>query len=312
MKTIFVAIPSYNDRELLHTITGLVVNATHRQRVHIAVVDQCDDAHRLDLRDFAHLVDYIALEERMARGPVFARAMANLLYRGEDFYVQLDAHTQCDPGWDEWVEQTMAGAPHPRCVFSALPPSYTRVNGEAVLDRLPRGMVNIMLVEPGVVFADDEYTLPFTSQWIARRTAFPARTIAGGMVIAPGTMVQEVPLDPQIYFYGEEQTQALRLFTHGYDLFHPVDPPFYHLYNSNDDPVRDVPWQADRDEARKVRWWQYEHRSRAQQAALYAGTLRGMYGLGTARTMDAFAAMSGICYRTRTVAPSAYALPVGA
>jgi hypothetical protein len=310
--TIFVSIPSYNDPELLETVTTLVTTAADPRRLHIAVVDQCPPSHVLhELASLAHTVDYLHLHERHARGPCFARALAAQAYRGEDYYLQLDAHTQSEPGWDRWVEQTMASAPHAKCVFSAYPPAYTRANGIVQLERQIRQSSVVAIVEEGKVFDEGKWVVPFCGRSVHSPSIVPAKHIAAGLVFGPGAMLMHVPIDPALYFYGEEATYAVRLFTHGWDVYHPVDVPFYHLYNNAEQTVRSVPWQEEQDEARRIRWWAYEAESVKRQADLYEGRLHGIYGLGSARTLDEYAAYSGVCYRTRTVLPHAHQLPAG-
>jgi hypothetical protein len=116
----------------------------------------------------------------------------------------------------------------------------------------------------------------------------------------------DVPHDPLLYFYGEEQAWAIRMYTHGYDLWHPQQPPFYHLYNDTAQTIRPTQWKEAQDAERKIRWWQYEALSTERQKALYTGESLGIFSLGTKRTLQDFAEFSGVDYLTRTVAPRAY------
>jgi len=136
----------------------------------------------------------------------------------------------------------------------------------------------------------------------------PAFHVGAGCLFAPGRIVQEVPYDPWLYFHGEEQAMAVRLYTQGWDLFHMPGLPVHHLYNDANSgaPPRPLHWDAQEEAQRDVPWWTYEQRARARLAALVGGRDLGIYGLGQARSLAQFAAFSGIDYAARTLAPSAF------
>ena len=70
----------------------------------------------------------IRLDFREATGPCKARALAQALWAGEAYVLQVDAHMRFGPGWDEclvrWLAQAEAATPHGRAVLSTYPPSY--------------------------------------------------------------------------------------------------------------------------------------------------------------------------------------------
>ena len=70
----------------------------------------------------------IRLDFREATGPCKARALAQALWAGEAYVLQIDAHMRFGRGWDErlvrWLAQAEAGTPHGRAVLSTYPPGY--------------------------------------------------------------------------------------------------------------------------------------------------------------------------------------------
>ena len=150
--------------------------------------------------------------------------------------------------------------------------------------------------------------LSFQAQPVEGTQPLPAFHVGAGCLFAPGRIVQEVPYDPWLYFHGEEQALALRLYTRGWDLWHMPGLPVRHLYNAagSGAPKRPLHWDSAEDAQRGTRWWTREQRARARLAALVAGEDLGVYGIGTERTLAEFATFSGIDYRARTLAAQAF------
>jgi hypothetical protein len=164
------------------------------------------------------------------------------------------------------------------------------------------------VLKPDAAFAPDHPVLAFQAQPVGSSEALPAFHVGAGCLFAPGRVVQEVPYDPWLYFHGEEQAMALRLYTRGWDLFHMPALPVHHLYNEANSgaPRRPLHWDAQQEAGREIPWWAFEQRARIRLGALVAGADLGVYGLGTVRSVADFAAFSGIDYTARTLAPRAF------
>lgn len=306
---LFVSVVAYCDPELPRTLLSLVTRATHPERIHFAVVDQCDPKDALhEVAAIGPGIDYVQLHYKHARGPGFARAMAMQCYRGEPLYLQIDGHMHAAPGWDVWVEQTVQS--RPRTVWSSYPPPYDLVDGQPVPQVQAPQTVVAHVVNEGEAFAEDgKWTLTFGGRYTHSPRPRPGFHVAAGLVCGPGAIVEAVPYDPQWYFWGEEQAWSVRLWTHGFDVWHPVDVPLYHLYNNPEQTVRPTHWRVDHDERRRLRWWQYEQQSVERQRLLYTGGLQDtVYGLGTARSLKEFALYSGIDYAARRLLPQAFTI----
>ena len=136
--------------------------------------------------------------------------------------------------------------------------------------------------------------------------------LGAGCLFAPGELVTHFPYDPYLYFHGEEQSLAARLFTHGWDIFHTPGLPLAHLYRSanGNAPTRPLHWDASQDAQRTQSWWTLEQRSRARlKALLQSSQDLGVYGLGRVRTLADYADFCGIDYSARTLAARAYQGP---
>ena len=60
----------------------------------------------------------------------------------------------------------------------------------------------------------------------------PGAFIAGGFLFGPGSIVSEVPYDPELYFYGEEIAMSARLWTSGFNIYAPNRLLLFHLYKT--------------------------------------------------------------------------------
>lgn len=307
--TIFVALASYCDAELPRTVRYLYQHAKYPDRVHLAILDQCRPAEAMtELFAFGRQITYLPIPYQQARGVGFARAVAMQAYRGEDIYLQVDAHTYAIPHWDLWVEGLLASAPHDRCAWTAYPMPYRIEEGEVVVELAAPGSVIAAALAPTTTFRDDptDWALLPQGQLVQCERPIPATNLAAGFLCAPGHVVNTIPYDPQVYFYGEEQALMARLYTHGWDVWHPVDVPFYHLYNTAQQDVRPVHWREADDQLRPVRWWEYEAHSKQRVHQLLTQQLQGIYGLGTVRDLAQFAEFSGIDYPNRRLHPHAF------
>jgi hypothetical protein len=310
---IFVSIASYCDPVLAFTLQRAVATASLPGRLHFGVVEQSPaPSARVAPPGSGARLSQVHVDVADARGPCWARAIAMSLYDGEDWFLQLDSHMDFDPGWDEkLVGQAMAlGAPERGLVVSTYPDAFRFVDGVPVRER-PTDGVLVQAVKRGTGFAPDHPVLTFEAHPLRQQDAVSAVHLGAGCLFAPGRIAQDFPYDPWLYFHGEEQALALRLYTHGWDLFHMPGLPIHHLYNDpgSGAPPRPLHWDAAHQAGRDVDWWTLEQRSRRRLAALIAGKDLGVYGLGSVRSLAEYAAFSGIDYGSRTLAPAAYLLP---
>jgi hypothetical protein len=128
------------------------------------------------------------------------------------------------------------------------------------------------------------------------QTAF----LGAGFLFGRSAWIQEVRYDPLIYFQGEEQTLAARLWTSGWDLFGPTECIVWHCYVPKSRPLH---WEDHKD------WGQVDIRSMAR----VRGILRqddaqvdvSGFDVGTARSFDDYQRFAGVDFRARTIAQHA-------
>ena len=308
---LFVSLASYCDPLLHFTLARALATASDPAGLHFGVVDQSpEQTPRPQALELAPArLSYVRIAPLDARGPCWARALAMSFYDREDWFFQIDSHMDFDPGWDaRLIEQARALLPGRRGVVLSAYPNAFVLQGQQVVRKLTTDGVLAHVVKPGAKFEPDHPVLAFEAHPVESRQALPGFHLGAGCLFAPGRLVEELPYDPNFYFHGEEQALALRLFTHGWDIFHMPSLPVYHLYNTPESgaPRRLLHWDAEHDTQRGESWWSLEQRSRQRLAALVNGEVRGVFGLGQERSVADYAAFSGIDYQRRELAPTAY------
>jgi len=309
--SIFISIASYCDPVLSFTLSRAIATARWPDRLHFGVVDQSPAAvPTLKTATFAPArLSYVRVEPVYARGPCWARSIAMSLYSGEEWFFQIDSHMEFDLHWDHrLIEQARALAAGRRGVVLSAYPNPFVFEGARVVRKPATQKVLAHVVKPGTGFEPDHPVLPFEAHPVECDEALPGFHLAAGCLFGSGELVLLFPYDPWFYFHGEEQAYALRLFTHGWDIFHVPGLPVYHLYNTPESgaPPRPLHWDEAHERERERSWWELEQRSRKRLQALVAGAPMGAYGLGRARSMADYTDFSGIDFRARTLNSRAY------
>ncbi|MBF0613292.1 MAG: hypothetical protein G8345_14340 [Magnetococcales bacterium] len=231
MERIFVSIASYRDSECPWTLKDLFAKAKYPERVHAGVlwqVDKEDDPALLEVPSWPQQVRGEKVDVSECKGVCWARHLIQQkFWREEEYFFQIDSHSRFDQDWDVKLIRMLDECPSQKPVLTTHPNTYHPPND------IVRGGTPILFANK---FSDEGILMPkgkmlgFTQP---PRPPLPGAFLGAGFVFAPASMVREVPYDPFLYFQGEEITMAVRLWTHGYDLFAPNDAIVYHDYANN-------------------------------------------------------------------------------
>ena len=305
--SVFISIASYRDPLLPFTVLRALANAQAPQELHFGVVDQSPPPPPGTPAPTAEpaRVSYVRIDPVFARGPCWARAIAMSLYDGEDWFFQVDSHMDFEPGWDtRLIAQAEALLPGREGVLISSYPNPFVIRDGDVMTQPSTDKVLAHVVKPGAEFDAGHLVLGFEAHPLEQDEPAPGMHLGAGCIFAPGRFVQAFPYDPWFYFHGEEQALTMRVFTHGWDIFHMASLPVYHLYNNEGSgaPPRPMHWDVAENEQRQQNWWELEERSKHRLTALLTGQPLGVFGLGTARSLADYARFSGIDYEARTIA----------
>ena len=149
--------------------------------------------------------------------------------------VQIDGHARFIEGWVEVLRISMLArqiASHPSDISEGS-------SGSAAASR-SASLMSLYFRENGTW---NRYSRHAEQSPLAQPDPLPA--LGRRILLLSGRHCQEVPYDPSIYF-SDENSMAVRSFTHGYDLFHPHRHILWHHYRHEAAPRH---WMDNTEEA---------------------------------------------------------------
>ena len=104
--TIFVSIASYRDEECSMTLDTLFNNAKYPEYVFVGICEQNKEGITKELcmsnkvMKYRNNIRITTMDHKKAKGPTYARFYCANLWRGEQYYLQIDSHTTFVKNWD--------------------------------------------------------------------------------------------------------------------------------------------------------------------------------------------------------------------
>ncbi len=282
---IFISIASYRDPELQWTIKSAIENANNPENLYFGVVHQGVDSELFDINAIKNM-SLIKMHPKEAKGAGFARAKAMELYSGQEYFLQIDSHTRFVPGWDaisiDQLNRAKNISGHSRVLLSYFPAPYEpeRNGGMFLVKNNPK--IKSYPTRQRIL-------LNKRKQWTAERFEFDSKlkenpelseTVLGGFIFSDALIVNEVPYDSEISFFGEEVCFAMRSWTRGWDIYSPSKNIVYHFYSRGG---YSKIWK-DRN-LRGISWKEIEEISYNKQKRILCGEEEGVFGAGSVRTL---------------------------
>ena len=292
---LFVSIAAYRDPELVPTLVDCLAKAQWPDRLRLGICwqhgpdEELPSSIKQDSR-----IQIIDVDWRESKGACWARSQIMGLWQGEDHYLQIDSHHRFAAGWDAKLLANAALTASPKPILTTYCPLYTP-GREIPLSAAPTQMTFDAFTEDGIVIFKPT-TIP---NWTRLTRPVRARFVSGHFLFAPGSFVEEVPYNPDLYFIGEEITLAIRAYTHGYDLFHPSESLLWHEYSRAgrrkhwDDHVETEPVE--------LPWHRRDSQNREEVRRFLNGSQVGRYGCGSIRSFAEYTDYAGINFRDRKV-----------
>ncbi|MEO0984574.1 MAG: GlcNAc-transferase family protein [Cyanobacteria bacterium J06639_14] len=284
--SIFVHIPAYRDPEILPTLQDLYAQAKDPDNIYVGVCWQYDPFKGEEPLSAPLRVDQIRVANYMAsqsQGVGWARYKAQKLYQNEAFVLQVDGHSRFAQHWDSFLLAQWQQCNDERAVLSCLPAAYDQTNGKlkkAVANtRYPKGFKENGLLELDTVFLREIPEQPLDAVFASPKFIF-----------APAPMLADVPSDPMVYFAEEEVSLSIRIWSQGWNIYIPTQPPIYHSFNSTGQK-RPLHWKDNSN------WSMLQQRASRRYAALLAeegSDKKAAFGLGRSRSLQDFVEFCGV------------------
>lgn len=306
---IFISIASYRDDECKDTVFDLFAKATNPDAIFVGVVQQNSSDQKEDCFDKCEAcskrkksghIRVTNFSHMQAKGPTFARYHCSKLWRGEQWYLQIDSHIQFEKGWDDTLIEQIKLTGDLKPVITGYPPTKEQM----ALSRKNNYNETVVSCSNGL----NEDGMPNIGSAVVpakpRHTPIPCMEAAAGFMCFPGAALRDVPYDPFLSytFFGEEILHSARMWTAGYNIYAIGKPICTHHYYRHNKPK----YTGDHPEAdgcRKI----------AMQRVRYLLGLSkpedvhpdyfidvDKYGLGTVRTIQEFWKKSGFNMENKT------------
>jgi hypothetical protein len=298
MASIFVQIASYHDFELPKTVYDAVRKSSGKHVI-------CFGVHQTYIEDYQILIPMVPnfkMSESKAPkdiGVGRARHLANSSYAGQDYYLQVDAHTRFYQNWDDdlirnILELQAKGVAKP--LLTAYPSSYSYNNRLEEFSDWDRSVTLISFQEKPDQFAS---TLIPSQLAVPSEGGVKQTSVSAGFIFTLGEFAK-IGFNQKIMFWGEEILIAARAFTHGFDLYIPNKQYIYHLYYDHT-----AVWQKNmRGHVWKDFPQEYEIKDRESKQEVFdilSNRRIGPEALGEERSLDEYGTWAGLDFINKTV-----------
>lgn len=257
--SIYVALGTYRDPFCPMTIKSLYSQAKHPEKLHVGLfqqncfekvcrtgvlaggkvenagpdvdcyIDFCKSPEGIQSNACnTGQVRLFNVNESESLGPYMARYLGSKFYMGEQYYLQIDSHSQFTENWDTKLIKMVEDAPARKPVISTYPPDSQMKWKDTVGWRMCDSTFATSSIEHHIVrlspSGPHEYSIPKVPKY--------APFVAAGFFFGPASLLQDVPFDPFLpwIFMGEEISMSARLWTAGYDIFSPTMNVLNHYY----------------------------------------------------------------------------------
>ncbi len=230
-QNIFVTIPSLNENDLLNTISDLYSKADNPQSIFVGICNQKTNGKFEDFSQFEN-VRFTNIASDKIRGIGIARIESLWLWGGQNYILQIDAHSRFVESWDSiliaWYLKLQSI--NPNCIISQRPCAFTKtIDGQIIFDYDIPSVEKLR--EFQILDATEKLTkLDFSakykyglSQHVSHVFEYPDFVehylVAGGFIFSTYKFFMDVLPDPRVVFFGEEHTLPIRASSNGYSIY---------------------------------------------------------------------------------------------
>lgn len=305
---IFISIASYCDELLFFTIQNCMSKADKPENLFFGIVDQNSESQKekIEQLDCNKQIRYVYINSVDTLGVSWARNIAFSLWDGEEFLLQIDSHMLFEKGWDSTLlnQYDNLKVVSQKPIITTYPYDFSFDEDNNPIFNKPSGKTVLVLrPHPDTPLQNNNAIIRFRAEHQYTDSPVIGSHIAGGFIFTTSNFIEEIPYDPFLYFIGEEQSLAVRAYTRGWDIFHPIWIPLYHQYKNKKVEYLSQHWHKSIDNKRSLSSEHLKNRTIERINRLFYGDgMKGsIYGLGDSRTLDEFISFSGIDYKNKII-----------
>lgn len=296
MSSVFVQIASYHDYELGKTIVHAEKQKSGKHDIYFGIFNCFYKENEIYFPRLPNL-RFIEQEAPEGIGVCRSRNLANSLYKGEDYFFQIDAHTRFIKDWDDFLISEVLQ--HQSCGVKK--PLLTTYPGTYRYDDDLNEVIDWGNNVNRIYFGDtpEEFKLKLIPGQRAVDTngLVVQPSVSAGCIFTLGEFAT-LGLNEKIAFWGEEIFIAAKAWTSGFDLLVPSKQPIFHLYYDHAHPRQ-------RSNRRHI-WKDFpeqfavmDEESRKEIESIFTTARVGKDALGDVRTLDDFGVYAGLDFKKR-------------
>jgi hypothetical protein len=297
LDTIFVQVAAFRDPEYLPTLHSLVGRAAKPGNIRVGAVAQYDWQEDRGWSSEGYptglSIKETQVEAARSGGICWAKSMAQEAYDGEHFTLQIDSHTRFTPAWDVKLLAMWRSLKNRKAVITHYAPIYRPGGGRA---RDSFSGMGALVWKKNTLCC---WRTPTYSVNSPPQSPTVAAFASSHFLFGPGELINDVPCDPYLERYGEESSLAVRLWTKGYDLFHPNQVIVWHGESKTGQAdYQSIPGCAEKIELSSKRCQALLSRAKFEDPRITVDLDR--YGLGEARSLQEYEEWSGVNFEKQT------------
>lgn len=249
MSSIYISMPTLEDPEYIHTVDMLINNLSPDNEIFIcSAVTSSEEWFEKTKRYLSKYtnISLIKLDPQTQSGVGNGRYYSFWEYSGQDYALQLDAHTKVEPNWDKIIidlyNKALQYTNNDKVILTSYLGLYEyEKDGEysyedgipTVLDAKPmyasfapgtkngKGFIPNWVVTPNIDIPEEHKDKPF----------IPSNMFCGQFAFSDGRFAENSGVEKEAMFLDEELIQTVNLLDMGYSLVYPnTEMPFTHLY----------------------------------------------------------------------------------
>lgn len=297
---IFVQIPSYRDRDCQYTVKDLFEKAAHPERIYVGICwqfmkDKDDECFQIPYPRKKQ-VRVINVDAKKSRGACWARSLTQTLWKGEEFTLQIDAHMRFEANWDTLLLSMWKKCRNKKAILTGYPYEFPIMKNQ--YKWLPT-MAVYKWSRAGILLLQSVLCYHLSS---SPSKPFPGAFISAGFLFASSKIINDVPYDPNLYFFGEEVTLSVRYWTHGYDIYHPNLICIYHDWDRNKRKTHFLDHRKLKIKLNRLSFARVKHILGTKKSTNFEVIKEiNIYGLGNKRTLEDYQRYSGVNFRKKTI-----------